>query len=123
MIELQMDGKKVLAERVGDLIWIHAGGETWSIAASPPKKRRGGAEADIDHGEVLAPMPGKITRVLTRVGEQVKKGQSLVVMEAMKMEYNLKAAIDGVVQAVDAKVGEQVILGRLLVHIKDENKK
>ena len=59
-------------------------------------------------GHVMAPMPGKILEVRVKTGDQVSKDQSLVIMEAMKMEYTLKAPRSGVIERVNVKPGEQV---------------
>ncbi|NVZ26564.1 acetyl/propionyl/methylcrotonyl-CoA carboxylase subunit alpha [Pseudomonas gingeri] len=59
-------------------------------------------------GTVKAPMDGAIVEVLVSEGSQVRKGQLLMVLEAMKMEHPLKAAIDGVVSRVQAARGDQV---------------
>jgi biotin carboxyl carrier protein len=69
------------------------------------------------HGAVRlqAPMPGKIVRVLAPVGEQVSAGQGLVVMEAMKMENELRAARAGRVREVKVAEGQTVETGALLV--------
>ena len=67
------------------------------------------------HGLISAPMPGKIVDVKAVVGDKVEKGQALVVIEAMKMQNELAAAIDGVVQEVCVKVGEAVESGQKLV--------
>lgn len=67
------------------------------------------------HGLISAPMPGKIVDVKVAVGDPVEKGQALVVIEAMKMQNELAAAIDGVVQEVNVKVGEAVESGQKLV--------
>jgi biotin carboxyl carrier protein len=66
---------------------------------------------------ISAPMPGKVTRVSVQVGDPVKKGQTLVVMEAMKMEYALAADHDGSVQEINAQVGDQVALGAVMVRV------
>jgi biotin carboxyl carrier protein len=69
-------------------------------------------------GEVHTQMPGVVVRVLAQPGDSVKKGQALVVVEAMKMENELKAPIDGVVEAVPVKAGQPVDSGALLVLVK-----
>jgi len=68
---------------------------------------------------IAAPMPGKITRVAVNMGEAVTKGQALVVMEAMKMEYTLEADRDGKIEEVGVKVGQQVALGEVLLRVGD----
>jgi biotin carboxyl carrier protein len=66
---------------------------------------------------IHAPMPGKITRVAIKKGETVSTGQTLLVMEAMKMEYTLEADIAGVISELNAETGAQVNLGATLVKI------
>lgn len=64
---------------------------------------------------LTAPMPGKIVAVHVEVGANVKKGQPLVILEAMKMEHTISAPKDGVIGAIRAKAGEQVKEGLELV--------
>jgi 3-methylcrotonyl-CoA carboxylase alpha subunit len=66
-------------------------------------------------GGVTAPMPGTVTAIPVAAGTAVKKGQALVVMEAMKMEFTLAAPADGVVSAVHFAVGALVDEGAALV--------
>ncbi len=63
---------------------------------------------DSHAGELRAPMPGKVVMVKVKVGQNVKKGDVLLVMEAMKMEHAITAPQDGVIQACLCKVGDQV---------------
>lgn len=66
---------------------------------------------------LVAPMPGLVVRVAVTVGDQVQAGQGLVVVEAMKMENELRAASAGVVTAVHAVAGAAVEKGAMLVEI------
>ncbi len=66
------------------------------------------ADEDSTAGKLTAPMPGKVVAVRVSVGTQVKKGQPLVIVEAMKMEHTIIAPADGVIAAVNANVGDQV---------------
>jgi 3-methylcrotonyl-CoA carboxylase alpha subunit len=65
-------------------------------------------------GALMPPMPGKIVAVVAKVGDTVKKGDSIMIMEAMKMEHVIRAPHDGVVEAinfgVEALVNEKVVL-------------
>lgn len=65
----------------------------------------------LDHpqaGALSAPMPGKIVRVVATRNQQVRKGDALILMEAMKMEHTIRAPFDGVVRAIHFAVGDQV---------------
>jgi acetyl-CoA/propionyl-CoA carboxylase, biotin carboxylase, biotin carboxyl carrier protein len=77
----------------------------------------GGAEAAIGDGRVLAPMPGTILSVLARPEQSVSAGETLVVMEAMKMELSLGAPFDGTLARMDVGPGDQVALGHLLFEV------
>ncbi|MEZ6028380.1 MAG: biotin carboxylase N-terminal domain-containing protein [Hyphomonadaceae bacterium] len=68
--------------------------------------------------DIRAPMPGKILEVKAAAGQSVKRGDALVVMEAMKMEHTLAAPRDGVVAAVDATAGVQTVEGAVLVRLE-----
>lgn len=67
---------------------------------------------------LTAPMPGLIVRVAVKEGDQVRAGQGLVVMEAMKMENELRASTDGVVKRVVAAPGTAVEKGALLLELE-----
>jgi glutaconyl-CoA/methylmalonyl-CoA decarboxylase subunit gamma len=68
--------------------------------------------------KVTAPMPGSIIKVMVTPGDVVKKGQPLLVFEAMKMENDLTAPADGVVAEVNATVGATMAVGDVLVVIE-----
>ncbi len=70
-------------------------------------------------GDVVAPLPGLILKVLVKVGDRVKTGQTLIKMEAMKMENEIKANKDGVVQQILVKEDEAVSENATLVKIGD----
>jgi biotin carboxyl carrier protein len=67
---------------------------------------------------LVAPMPGMIVRVAVHVGDAVQAGQGLVVMEAMKMENELRATADGTVKAVLAQPGTAVEKGAVLLELE-----
>ena len=68
-------------------------------------------------GAVSAPMPGKILDIKVSVGEQVKKGQVLMILEAMKMENEIVAPKDGTVKEIKVSVGDTVNRGDPLIVI------
>lgn len=65
-----------------------------------------------------SPMPGKVIRVLKAAGETVLKGESIVVVEAMKMELPIKAPREGVIKAIQCQPGEKVAAGVTLVELE-----
>jgi 3-methylcrotonyl-CoA carboxylase alpha subunit len=89
-------------------------GEAWPFAAPVADRAGGGAVSD---GVILSPMPGRIIAVEIGEGEPVVRGQKLIVLEAMKMEHALIAPFDGVVQALNASVGDHVAEGTRLTVI------
>ncbi|MCL4747117.1 MAG: 3-methylcrotonyl-CoA carboxylase, partial [Burkholderiaceae bacterium] len=77
-------------------------------------------EEEAEGERLTAPMPGKVIAVLCEKGASVRKGQALLVMEAMKMEHTLSAPEDGVVVELRYTVGDQVNEGAQLVEIRPE---
>ncbi|HEX4597291.1 MAG TPA: biotin carboxylase N-terminal domain-containing protein [Burkholderiaceae bacterium] len=76
-------------------------------------------EADQDENQLCAPMPGKIIAIHASQADRVRRGQLLLVMEAMKMEHSILAPHDGVVDRVRYRVGDQVEEGALLVSLHE----
>jgi propionyl-CoA carboxylase alpha chain len=70
-------------------------------------------------GGFIAPMPGVVLDVRVEPGDTVTAGQTLVVLEAMKMEHHMTAPADGVVAEVRVEVGKQVENGALLLVFKE----
>lgn len=66
--------------------------------------------------QIKAPMPGLVLNVLVAEGDQVQKGESLLVLEAMKMENMIKSPTDGVIKKVSVKQGDKVEKNTLLIH-------
>ncbi len=80
--------------------------------------------ADFEHnegnGQIKASMDGAIVDVLTEVGQAVTKGQTLIVLEAMKMEHQLKSMVDGIVESISIEKGQQVKSKQTLLNISQE---
>jgi 3-methylcrotonyl-CoA carboxylase alpha subunit len=70
-------------------------------------------------GGFIAPMPGKVVQVLVQAGDAVKRGQTLLILEAMKMEQRTLSPTDGVVKQVRVREGEQVTAGQVLVDLEE----
>ncbi|MBO6851946.1 MAG: acetyl-CoA carboxylase biotin carboxyl carrier protein subunit, partial [Marinobacter sp.] len=77
-----------------------------------------GAEELAGEGSLAAPMNGAIVAVQAKVGDKVTAGQTLVIMEAMKMEHAIKAPADGVVTDIFYAEGDQVSEGAELIAIE-----
>jgi len=73
---------------------------------------------DHSHAELRAPMPGLIANILTRVGDQVTKGQGLVVLEAMKMENELQSPCTSRIQHIHIKEKDAVAMDALLIEFE-----
>ncbi len=101
--------------REGDVIHMAWQGRVFTLV-----EEREGATAAQRHvaGGLEAPMPGKVIKVAVEVGQQVAKGQELLVIEAMKMENALRAPRDGRVKTLDARVGDMVSPGVVLVELE-----
>ena len=102
----------------GNTIWYSLNGEVWTVESGARTGRAGARGAAADPNIVNAPMPGKIIKVLVQKNSKVAVGETLIVMEAMKMEYTLKAGANGFVEDVACVVGQQVSLGASLVRLK-----
>ena len=69
-------------------------------------------------GEVLSPLPGLILNVMVNVGDKVKNGQNIMIMEAMKMENDIIATKDGVIKSINVKNGDNISEGDVLAIIE-----
>ena len=103
-------------QRDGDLFHVFTGGRHYTLAYNDPMAHAGEVEAA--GGRLTAPMPGKVVAVLVQSGKDVKKGEPLVIMEAMKMEHTIAAPSDGLVEEVLYGVGDQVADGAPLLAFK-----
>ncbi|MFJ8625820.1 acetyl/propionyl/methylcrotonyl-CoA carboxylase subunit alpha [Kitasatospora sp. NPDC093550] len=98
----------------GPVTWLGVEGDAWPLHAYDPAVESA-AGAGAHHGALTAPMPGTVTVVKTTAGETVRKGQPLLVLEAMKMEHVIAAPHDGVVAELRATAGATVAMEDLLV--------
>ena len=82
-----------------------------------PKQQHNPQAGAVSGGSILAPMPGTINDVRVKVGDNIKKGQVLLILEAMKMENEIMANSDGTVKAVNISKGASVSVGDVLITI------
>ncbi len=117
-VQFMVDGKASRASyaQAAGGIWLRQNGLTLCYAdqtLAAAEKELAGSD-----GRLTAPMDGKMVSVLVATGEQVSKGQTLAVLEAMKMEFQICSAVAGVVEAVAAQAGQQVKARQLLIALK-----
>jgi biotin carboxyl carrier protein len=98
---------------------VHVGGEAYEIVVEEQTRHiirtRGGAAAGARSRTLSAPLPGKISRVAVRPGDTVQAGDTLLVIEAMKMENEFKASGAGTVAEVRVEPGQAVNAGDVLI--------
>ena len=89
-------------------------------AAPAPVAAAAPAAAEVGAGDtpVTAPMPGKIIKVVAEAGKAVKKGEVLMILEAMKMQNEITAPVDGTVKSINAAADQGVKGGDILAVIK-----
>lgn len=95
--------------------------KTPKLVRKPVEKRPGEGTITKSAGgggiKVQAPLPGNIFKILVKVGDEIKKGDNLLIMEAMKMENNVLAEKDGVVKTIKVNVGDAVLQGDVLIEM------
>jgi glutaconyl-CoA/methylmalonyl-CoA decarboxylase subunit gamma len=110
-----------VADREGACV-VDVGGEVYEILVEPQTRwiiRTHGGTAGTSRGQTLtAPLPGKIAHVAVQPGDTVRAGDTLVVIEAMKMENEFKASTNGTVTEVRVQPGQAVNPGDVLVVVE-----
>ncbi|MFC9326394.1 acetyl/propionyl/methylcrotonyl-CoA carboxylase subunit alpha [Kitasatospora sp. NPDC057015] len=104
----------------GPVTWLGIDGDAWVLHPYDPVGDRA-AGGGAHHGGLTAPMPGTVTVVKTSAGEQVRRGQALLVLEAMKMEHVIAAPHDGTVTELRAVAGATVAMEELLVVVTPDD--
>lgn len=117
-MDLLIDGQRVNAHVSSDMAkrWVTIDGQTIVLT------KTSGAKQGVRHdhaGGLIAPMPGQVRSVSVSVGDVVKKGQTLLTMEAMKMEIRIQALKDGKVTALHVAQGETVEREQILIEVEE----
>lgn len=100
--------------------YVALAGQTWTVERPQPKSRgRRPGIGSQESGRLEAAMPGLVLDVLVGEGDVVDKGQTLVLLSAMKMELRIAAPVDGRVRSVNCVAGQVVERGQMLVEIED----
>lgn len=102
-----------------DTVWVHAFGRAFELEVLDPVERAalgaGGGDS-----VVTAPMPGTVVAISVAPGDQVKKGQALMVIESMKMQTDIVAARDGEIESITVALGATFDRGAKLISLKVE---
>ncbi len=102
-------------------IQVVVGTTQHAITLTDPRRLRGAAIVsghDHDAARIIAPMPGKVVRLLVKVGDQVEAGAGVIVVEAMKMQNEMKAPKAGTVVTLNAELGATVNAGDVLAVVE-----
>jgi biotin carboxyl carrier protein len=99
---------------------IQVNDQIFSVELFDPRELRARSTAGASHGRqnIVSPMPGKVVRLLVAAGDAVEAGQGLIVVEAMKMQNEMKSPKTGVVVEMKTQAGATVTAGEILVVIE-----
>ncbi|MBS1813190.1 MAG: biotin/lipoyl-binding protein, partial [Acidobacteria bacterium] len=100
---------------VGNQLYIHSSLGSRTITRLP---RHPDVQATAEQGSMASPMPGLVAKILVSIGQSVKVGDPLLILEAMKMEQTMRAAVDGIVETIRVREGEVVGPGATLITLK-----
>jgi biotin carboxyl carrier protein len=119
-LDLLIDGKRVTAYISADNArrWVTVNGQTLVLTKSSGTRKSGHGHHHTA-GELTAPMPGQVRAVSVSEGDTVTKGQTLLLLEAMKMEIKVQAPRDGVVNKLFVKQGQTVEREQTLIEIEE----
>jgi len=122
LFSVLLDGRsyEAHAEADGEGAWITIHGRRFHVTVADPRRwvPKGAGAAGEGRENIVAPMPGKIVRVLAAPGDTVQAGQGIVVVEAMKMQNEMKSRRGGRVVAIPVKEGDTVGPGAILATIE-----
>ncbi|MEV5240458.1 biotin carboxylase N-terminal domain-containing protein [Streptomyces cinnamoneus] len=117
-LTLQLDGTTrtlTVAHAPDGGVWLAHSGDVWHLVPHDPVEAALGGSGSAAHaGALTAPMPGTVTVVKAAVGDEVEAGQSLLVVEAMKMEHVIAAPHAGTVTELDVTAGSTVAMDQVL---------
>lgn len=115
--EVEMQGSSLVEEDLPTQVADEAAAAAPAPAAAPAAEAAPAAGAPGAGAPVKAPLPGVVAKILVSVGQAVKKGETVLVLEAMKMENNITAEADGKITGICVAAGDSVMEGTTLVTI------
>lgn len=119
-LDLLIGGERVTAYVSSDNAkrWVTINGRTHLLTRQSGSRKSGGGHHHAA-GELTAPMPGQVRALNVNEGDAVTKGQTLMILEAMKMEIRIQSPSDGTVNKLFVKQGETVEREQMLIEIED----
>ncbi|NDV68039.1 biotin/lipoyl-containing protein [Dysgonomonas sp. 25] len=122
LAEVAVNGTNYKVELVNDEVSLVSQPVAKAPAAAAPKATASAPAAKPTApsnaaGAVKSPLPGIVVSINVNVGDAVKKGQTVAILEAMKMENSIQATVDGTVTAINVNPGESVLEGVTIVTI------
>lgn len=111
---VEVEGRRL---KVGVPAGIFAAGQSASIAKAPKRHTQRSSAGGASEGRITSPMQATVVKVLVEAGQSVVAGDTICVLEAMKMEQPIAASIDGIIRTVEITTGDSVSGGQLLVEI------
>jgi biotin carboxyl carrier protein len=122
VLSIIIDGTayEIKRERTATEMHVWVGPRRYDVQLRDPRSLRGRRSADDGQGprKLIAPMPGKVVRVLLKEQSQVEAGQGVVVVEAMKMQNEIKSPKNGIVRKIVASEGAAVNAGDVLAVVE-----
>ncbi len=118
-----IEGNTAIVNGIRYSVDVREGMSSAVLQASQPQAQPSGAHQSpaavtaAEGNNVTAPMPGSIVRISVRQGDTVRSGDTLVVMEAMKMETDIKSPTDGTVTSIEVSQGDTVTAGQVILRI------
>jgi biotin carboxyl carrier protein len=111
---------EVKREVIAEELKLCVGDERFDAVVRDPRSLRGRSRAIDNDGpkKLIAPMPGKVVRILVRVGQQIDQGAGVLVVEAMKMQNEIKSPKNGTLQKLLVQEGEAVNAGDVLAIVE-----
>jgi biotin carboxyl carrier protein len=111
---------EVKSEHVANDLHLWVGSRRFAAEVRDPRSLRGRMRAGDDSGpkKIVAPMPGKVVRLLLREGDEVEAGAGIAVVEAMKMQNEIKSPKKGTIQKISVSEGAAVNAGDVLAIVE-----
>ena len=111
---------EVKSERVANDLYLWVGSRRFAVEVRDPRSLRGRSRAGDDHGprKIVAPMPGKVVRLLVGEGDEVEAEAGVAVVEAMKMQNEIKSPKKGTIQKILVSEGAAVNAGDVLAIVE-----